>query len=446
VAFVAWSSWARAPLAAPSDTRVEEAYGVDVGVAADAATFSGLAQASLVSSEADDASAGLQIAGWRTRTRHQFAGVAQLAGWRSEADDFFGVAELGLASAQALHGRAVLQLGLVEAYATNLFAVAQVSLGRSDVDLFAGALQLAAAPRAGRFYGGAQIGVYNRAGTDAGAVGGFPGRGFVALAQIGGVNDDVRFGGFVELGALNLDDGDFEGALQLGAVNVLHRDFVGVAELGAWNHLDWSSFHGVVQIGAANVGARDVFAFAELGACNLVSRSFVGAFTLGLVNADGGFQGLLEVGALNAVGASAGRFLGAADDDYRWGWNSAFQGVAQVGVANLVGDHFYGAVQAALVANDVTASFGGALQLAGLRNAVDQDFRGVAQIAPLNDVRHDFSGLVQIGLVNTTGHALRGVQIALVNVAGELRGVQLGLLNISGRHGLPVSLLVNGGA
>jgi hypothetical protein len=57
-----------------------------------------------------------------------------------------------------------------------------------------------------------------------------------------------------------------------------------------------------------------------------------------------------------------------------------------------------------------------------------------------------FRGVLQAAaLVNVTQGTVEGVQVAPVNVAGDVRGAQIGLVNLSQRGGLPVSPLLNVG-
>ena len=79
------------------------------------------------------------------------------------------------------------------------------------------------------------------------------------------------------------------------------------------------------------------------------------------------------------------------------------------------------------VANQATGNVTG-VQL-GMANIVGGDFVAGWQSGVVNMTDGNFTGC-QLGVFNKTNKLCKGVQLGLVNSAGNLYGIQLGLLNI----------------
>ena len=102
---------------------------------------------------------------------------------------------------------------------------------------------------------------------------------------------------------------------------------------------------------------------------------------------------------------------------------------------------FYGPLDVGLrcpgtLMGPVCRNFYGGIQFGSMCNIVKEDFFGIAQICwwlwgpSWNTVDGDFYGLVQAGpLSNETKGSVYGLQVGLVNVAGNSKLLQLGVVN-----------------
>ncbi|MDC0707037.1 caspase family protein [Stigmatella sp. ncwal1] len=152
-----------------------------------------------------------------------------------------------------------------------------------------------------------------------------------------------------------------------------------------------------------------------LGARSLQLRGV--GLAAGVSWVDGTMEGLQTSGLVNVAG---GEVWGA---QVALGGNLAFGGGQGVQVASLI--------------NSVEGSFTG-LQLSGTANRADAVMRGLQLAAGVN-AAETLKG-VQVGLINLAGDAT-GTQIGLINVGNEIRGLQLGILNIAEDVTVPIGLL-----
>jgi hypothetical protein len=176
------------------------------------------------------------------------------------------------------------------------------------------------------------------------------------------------------------------------------------------------------------------------GLVNLRSDRIRGVQIAGLGNWNGGSaSGVVLAGLGNRIGAGG---TGLAISGLA-NWNGGgWRGIAVAGALNWTD----GDVRGAQLSGGGNVS-GGAVQglqvSGGFNRAGDLD--GL-QIGSFNVGRAAVRGF-QLGLVNVAGD-VRGLQLGLVNVAGRARGLQLGLVNVAREHrGVPIGLVsaVGGG-
>ncbi len=161
--------------------------------------------------------------------------------------------------------------------------------------------------------------------------------------------------------------------------------------------------HGCEIGGLFNIEKEEVIGFQAAGVGSFVGADLVGAQIAGVVNVVGGYA-------------------------------SGFQAA---GVGNFVGSDFAG-FQGAGVFNMVVGDFDVA-QVAGVANIAEGEVRGVQIAGPFNFAEGN-SG-VQIAVVNISGEVIGG-QIGVVNIARKVTGFQLGLVNVAEEMtGVPLGLV-----
>jgi hypothetical protein len=160
--------------------------------------------------------------------------------------------------------------------------------------------------------------------------------------------------------------------------------------------------------GLANFESRDVSGFQAAGLGNVVLGDVDGFQAAGLVNVAGGETKFFQVAGLGNM--AVGNVIG----------------VQAAGLANISQRNVYG-VQVAGLFNWSKVEVNGA-QIAGAGNWSPL-VRG-PQISVVN-IAGDVSG-AQVGVVNIASH-VSGAQIGVVNVSQEIDGVPLGLVSIEGR-------------
>lgn len=205
--------------------------------------------------------------------------------------------------------------------------------------------------------------------------------------------------------------------LALGMANggtTLHGLGLGLA--GNWYEEEtW----GVLVAGFSNNVSGETGGLQVAGFANLVEGWFAGLqVTPGTNVAQAGMRGL----QVSGVGNGAGHLHGAQ---------------VTAAAMNFAGGDVRGAQLVALGANDAKDLIG--VQLAGLGNA-SRSLSGVQVALFGNSVSREMRGL-QLALVNVGGD-VSGAQVGLINIADTVRGTQLGLLNVSkAMKGLPLGLL-----
>jgi hypothetical protein len=185
------------------------------------------------------------------------------------------------------------------------------------------------------------------------------------------------------------------------------------------------------------VPARDRFVFGFVG-----RSAALDGMSLTLAHfADGDVRGF-QLGGL-AVGSGANlrglqiAGLAAGARGAVTGWQLA--GLATWAGGPLLGWQLGGVVSWAggpllgcQIAGVVTGAAGGrGVQIAGVGNVSDGDFRGT-QISGVANLARRFRG-TQISGVFNGAETLDGVQIAVVNVGGDVRGAQIGVVNVARR-------------
>ncbi|HTP60231.1 MAG TPA: hypothetical protein VMM82_15015, partial [Spirochaetia bacterium] len=167
--------------------------------------------------------------------------------------------------------------------------------------------------------------------------------------------------------------------------------------------------------GLANFESRDVSGFQAAGLGNVVLGDVDGFQAGGLVNVSGGETKFVQVAGLGNF--AVGNVIG----------------VQAAGLANISQRDVYG-VQVAGIFNWSKVEVNGA-QISGIGNWSPL-VRG-PQISVVN-IAGDVSG-AQVGVVNIASH-VTGAQIGVVNISQEIDGVPVGLVSIEGRgrHALDV--------
>ncbi|MBI5509633.1 MAG: caspase family protein [Deltaproteobacteria bacterium] len=182
--------------------------------------------------------------------------------------------------------------------------------------------------------------------------------------------------------------------------------------------------HGIAVSPGVNVTTEAVRGVEIAGGANIDRGTFEGLQVAGGVSiATGGGRGVQVAGGVGISGAS---LLGAqVAGGANFSGGELLRGIQVAGGVNLAGARVRG-VQVAGGANVAGGQSDGA-QISGGVN-VARALSGV-QVAVLN-ISGDVTG-AQIGVVNIAGGAVRGAQIGVVNVAKEYtRGVPLGLFNV----------------
>ena len=142
---------------------------------------------------------------------------------------------------------------------------------------------------------------------------------------------------------------------------------------------------------------------------------------IGLINGSSGDFSGVELGAINLVQGNS-------------------KGI-QYGLVSYTQNHFSG-IQSNLLASFADGNFVG-IQGAGLHANTKGDFKGLQGAWVTAFTEGDFAGLQNALAFNIVKGKCTGVQLGLVNIAGELNGVQIGLININTNGPLPVFPIVN---
>lgn len=256
-------------------------------------------------------------------------------------------------------------------------------------------------------------------------------------AQLAGyTHGDKFFGGFQLAGYSHLES-DFKGGLQLGGVNQVDDDFRGVAQVGGLNVA--SDFGGFAQVGGVNLADK----FAGFGQWGVVNLSESG-FQLSQVGAWNGDEGTMFITRVGAINFSENEHC-CSEAAVLANVVSGDAAILLVAPVNLVGGDMVG-LQWSLIGNASEELHG--IQVGGINwtrgdtvgfqagfvNISDtdgyNDTRG-AQLGTVNWSAGDFGGL-QISFINVGARDVNGMQIGLLNYAGDLDGVQLGVINING--------------
>lgn len=187
--------------------------------------------------------------------------------------------------------------------------------------------------------------------------------------------------------------GDALGVQGAGTFNWVRGSFQGVQGAGGLNFAG-ESVRGVQVAGGANVSGGPVRGVQLAAAANANRGSFVGAQFAALFNINGGGES--------------------------HGFQAAFLG-------NINGGSLRGA-QIGLMANLNREQFSGA-QLSMLVNSNLSQTTGL-QMGALGNYTRDLRGL-QLSLFNAAMGKVRGTQVGLFNLAGDVKGPQIGLINIS---------------
>jgi hypothetical protein len=209
-------------------------------------------------------------------------------------------------------------------------------------------------------------------------------------------------------------------------VNGVGEDSAGLQLAGLVN-ASGGSFTGVQLAGLINAAGEDITAIQVAGLINASGEDVTALQIAGLGNATGGETTGLQASLLfNATGdhlrgAQVTGLFNAAGESVR-----AFQ---FAGLFNAAGEDARG-VQIAGLFNAVGEE-ARVIQISGLFNAAGQ-LRG-AQVAGAMNATGDGTGLQAALAYNRADKHLAGVQVAAVNVAGDIEGAQLGLVNVARR-------------
>ena len=155
-------------------------------------------------------------------------------------------------------------------------------------------------------------------------------------------------------------------------------------------------------------GDGNVSGLSLAGIWNQAGESLVGVQLAGLVARSGGTTAGIQLGGLISFTAES------------------LDGIQLGGFGNQVGDSLVG------------------VQLGGLLNRVEGHASGFQLAGVGNIVGECFHGIQLAGLINRSNGegCMDGIQLATINLAGEVEGVQLGLVNkATGVNGLQVGLV-----
>lgn len=256
----------------------------------------------------------------------------------------------------------------------------------------------------------------------------------------------TRASTFIGLGQLGLRQNEahrFYGVLQHSFFgNQVTRSFLGAAQLGVLNQSGW--FFGFAQLGAANQTRKQFAGLLQAGGYTINLGTAFAVIQVGGVNRSLAYHsGALQLGGLNWL--EQGEFYGGLQVGvFNYLTSEAsdgFYGLAQLGMMNDLKCDFFGVVQVGVIST-VKGRFVGLAQVGGFNAAVH--FTGLGQVGALNYIKDEVDGL-QIGLLNVALGRVYGAQIGLFNYARRLRGLQIGLVNMSKDGGLPLMVLVNAG-
>lgn len=188
--------------------------------------------------------------------------------------------------------------------------------------------------------------------------------------------------------------------------------------------VDWSEYLTGLELSTIGAIRRyDVTGAMLSGVFNYTGGDFVGLEGAGVANINlgnskgfqGGFVGNYGDGNFTGVQASAGANIN----------KNSFKGIQGTAGVNYNGDNFTG-LQGSAGVNVNLKSFVGAQITGGLNYA--GHMRGL-QASYINITPWDFTGM-QLGMVNYAGQ-MKGVQVGLVNFSQRIEGVPLGIFNYS---------------
>ncbi len=216
------------------------------------------------------------------------------------------------------------------------------------------------------------------------------------------------------------------------------------------NRLSGPNVHNFVSLGLiSNESARLTGLQLGLGASG-VGRAMTGVQVGGLVSGAGADVAGMQLGGLvsgaggDVSGLQVGGLVSGAGGQLRGlqlsllvsGAGGKVRGAQVAGLVSGAGGRVDGAQVAGLVSG---ASELDGLQLSAVLNGAGE-YRGL-QLAGVMNATGRGSG-VQLAPGNYAKQSLRGAQIGLVNVGGEVRGAQIGLVNIACRvHGAQIGLV-----
>lgn len=306
------------------------------------------------------------------------------------------------------------------------------AFGKNEIETFHGAFAVGLLTNEVREFGGvAQVGLRKNAadgkftGVTQVAVGWNEARRFVGVGQFAVVNIARDFTGVLQLGIHNHVAKGFTGGFQIAPSNYDRGDVQAIGQIGLYNHVRRGNVRGVVQLaGLANLAEHEAQLALQLSPVNM-TRTFKGAFQIGLTN----FLGTKAPGDYfeDREPSNDADFSGALQLGL---WNGAMRNVeigAQVGFYNVDKSSVMGMLQA------------------GAINGVSKNAELAFQIGGVNVVKERFSGFLEVGVVSSAG-VMQGAQLGVANFGGDVRGVQIGVLNSAkSLRGLQLGLLNIGG-
>ncbi len=185
---------------------------------------------------------------------------------------------------------------------------------------------------------------------------------------------------------------------------------------------------GVNDVEGEAYGAQWTLAMNRVGGNMLGLQDAVGANLVG-----GSFAGMQTAVGFNRVGGSASAMQVAAGANLVGGYTTGMQVAAGF---NSAAEGLSG-LQVAAGANYAGASTKG-LQISAIANYTATDVTG-AQISAVANWAESVRG-AQVGLVNIGGD-IAGAQVGIVNIASTARGAQVGVVNIAEDSYAPIGLL-----
>jgi hypothetical protein len=226
-----------------------------------------------------------------------------------------------------------------------------------------------------------------------------------------------------EIGPVNINR-LFSRGFQLGAANLTGGDMSGLHIGGLFNYAG-TEIAGLQMAGLANIGRESVEGLQMAGIANISGSNSSGLQLAGFMNAGRGsvsgmqFAGFANVAGDDLEGMQISGILNAA--------RGSIEGLMITGGSNIGADQAEGLFIAGGL--NIGSSIEG-LMISGIGNISGGESEGLLLSGGVN-IGTEMEGLMISGVGNFSKSAT-GVQVGLINIAGEFEGLPVGLISLYG--------------